>query len=325
MENRKKFYANYGSRKQTGAWGADTLQKRYDHVCGALDAYKSGILDDMDLTFAIKNAFVSKVYVSCGVVKAYPSALPGFGSLLSGLYNRIVKNGVLDLKPTNPSSSALHCDYLNICELGTKVNSSAKAGTLPACIHIEHTVPGDVYMNDAKNQFNRGKFGLNEFIEIFNAVSICLVTEGEDKLLNQYRNALPNGVDYKTNPFARYDATGVKIWERCAHCNQCHGYDATEVKIWKHCAHCNQCPGVDNCKNLTFMTQPISFGSSQYWINPKNDKELLCSPKGNSITLNGKIFDLLLSGDKNHKKMKIYTDHGIYVLDLQGNIKRIKP
>ena len=36
MENRKKFYANYGKRKQTGTWGNDTLQDRYEHVCGAL-------------------------------------------------------------------------------------------------------------------------------------------------------------------------------------------------------------------------------------------------------------------------------------------------
>lgn len=331
MENRRKFYDG-------GLFGNDDIKRRYDYVCWALDAYKEKFLDWQDLTVAIKNAFVSKVYVSCGVVKAYPN--PVFGKRLSEPYSQLVANGILDLQDNLPN---LRGNYFRICECGTKVNRSAKAGTLPACIHIEHTVPGDVYMKDAINLFNSGKFDLNEFMKIFNAVSICLVTKGEDKLLNKYKDTMPHGVKYKQAPFARYDATGVKIWKRCAHCNQCPGYVATGVKNWKrcahcnqcpgydatgvknrkHCAHCNQCPGVTNCQNLTFMTQPISLGSSQYWINPKDDTELLCSPTGNSIKLNGRIFDLLLSGDKNH--MEIYTDHGIYVLDLQGKIKRIKP
>lgn len=218
MENRKKFYANYGSRQQTGAWGKDTLQDRYNHVCEALDAYKSGVLDDMDLTFAIKNAFVSKVYVSCGVVKAYPNALPGFGTL-SGLYAKIVKNGVLDLQAPNPLSSALHCEYLNICELGTIVNPLVKSGKLQTRVYIEHVVPGKVYMEHVKQLLKSNKWNIGEFKKIFDVVSVCLVTEDENKKLNQWRNSMPNAnvdpVCYQKCPFARYDAAEVKIWKQC--------------------------------------------------------------------------------------------------------------
>ena len=241
MENRKKFYANYGKRKQTGVWGADTLQDRYEHVCGALKAYDSHILDDMDLTFAIKNAFVSKVYVSCGVVKAYPpnpKNLSLFGNL-SGLYTQIVNNGVLDL--LKPPSNALHCDYLNICELGTIVNPLVPKKALRERIHIEHVVPGKVYIDNVINLYQNSKFTFTEFKEIFNAVSICLVTKAEDNILNAVRESDGKGIKYrmpygsnsktivyKTNPFARYQRAGIKIWKQC---NQ-------------------PCPGAANCLQI---------------------------------------------------------------------------
>ena len=220
MENRKKFYANYGNGKLTGAWGTDTLQARFEHVCEALEAYKSGILDNMDLTFAIKNAFVSKVYVSCGVVKAYPNALPEFGNL-SGLYTQIInnRNGVLDLQAPNPPSSALHCEYLNICELGTIVNPLVKNGKLQTRVYIEHVVPGKVYMEHVKQLFKSSSWNIGEFKKIFDVVSICLVTKDENKNLNQWRNSMPNANEnldyYQEEPFARYDDVGVKIWKRC--------------------------------------------------------------------------------------------------------------
>ena len=225
--------------------GADTLQKRYDHVCGALDAYKSGILDDMDLTFAIKNAFVSKVYVSCGVVIAYPNALPEFGTL-SGLYNQIVKNGVLDLQAPNPPSSVLHCEYLNICELGTIVNPQVKAGVLPTRIYIEHVIPAKVYMETVINEYKaatdvNGNFinttARNTFEKVFNSifdvVSVCLVTDTENFSLNKVgRSKMPNDIGVLENsfdPFARYKAAdkgkGVKIWMQCG----------------------QFCPGITNC------------------------------------------------------------------------------
>lgn len=229
MENRKKFYANYGRRQQTGIWGKDTLQARFEHVCGALKAYEPPrILDDMDLTFAIKNAFVSKVYVSCGVVIAYLNALPEFGTL-SGLYNQIVKNGVLDLQAPNPPSSALHCEYLNICELGTIVNPLVKSGKLQTRVYIEHVVPGKVYMEHVKQLLKSNKWNIGEFKKIFDVVSVCLVTEDENKNLNQWRNSMPNANGdpdyYQKYPFARYDAAGVKI---CMQYGQ-------------------PCPGITNC------------------------------------------------------------------------------
>ena len=192
MENRKKFYSD-------GLWGKDTLQDRYQHVMGALEAYRHQILDDQDLVFVIKNAFVSKIYVSEGVAKAYPAPQPVFGNL-SGLYGQLLKNHVLDLQDTQPQ---LHTEYMKICELGTKVSGQPK-------IRVEHVVPGKVFMDDVKKITS-----FDDFKKLFDAVSICLVTDDEDKKLNDkgLRSSMPSGVsDFTVVPLARYNEAEVVIF-----------------------------------------------------------------------------------------------------------------
>lgn len=192
MENRKKFYSD-------GLWGKDTLQDRYQHVMGALEAYRHQILDDQDLVFVIKNAFVSKIYVSEGVAKTYPAPQPVFGNL-AGLYGQLLKNHVLDLQDTPPQ---LNTEYMKICELGTKVSGQPK-------IRVEHVVPGKVFMDDVKKITS-----FDDFKKLFDAVSICLVTDDEDKKLNDkgLRSSMPSGVsDFTVVPLARYDEAGVIIF-----------------------------------------------------------------------------------------------------------------
>ena len=192
MENRKKFYSD-------GLWGKDTLQDRYQHVMGALEAYRHQILDDQDLVFVIKNAFVSKIYVSEGVAKAYSAPQPVFGNL-SGLYGQLLKNHVLDLQDTQPQ---LNTEYMKICELGTKVSGQPK-------IRVEHVVPGKVFMDDVKKITS-----FDDFKKLFDAVSICLVTDDEDKKLNDkgLRSSMPSGVsDFTEVPLARYNEAEVVIF-----------------------------------------------------------------------------------------------------------------
>jgi len=192
MENRKKFYSD-------GLWGKDTLQDRYWHVMDALEAYRHQILDDQDLVFVIKNAFVSKIYVSEGVVKAYPAPQPAFGNLL-GLYDQLLKNHVLDLQDTQPQ---LNTEYMKICELGTKVSGQPK-------IRVEHVVPGKVFMDDVKKITS-----FDDFKKLFDAVSICLVTDDEDQNLNDkgLRSSMPSGVsDFTVVPLARYNEAEVVIF-----------------------------------------------------------------------------------------------------------------
>ena len=202
MENRKKFYSS-------GKCGSFKLNERYECVCNALDAYNdpNGFLDEQDLKFIIKNAFVSKIYVSEGVANAYPKYSHRFG-ILSGLYDDLVGAGVLDLQDHFPN---LSCKYLELSELGPLVYTYKKNGMInknEPSIRIEHVVPGNVYFDDVKKIKNP-----NDFKEIFDVVSICLVTEKEDEKLSLkgLRQKMPKGVNYKMKPFARYEEAGIKV------------------------------------------------------------------------------------------------------------------
>lgn len=222
MENRKKFYSS-------GKWGSFKLNERYECVCNALNAYNdpNGFLDEQDLKFIIKNAFVSKIYVSEGVANAYPKYSHRFG-ILSGLYDDLVGAGVLDLQDHLPN---LSCKYLELSELGPLVYTYKKNGMInknEPSIRIEHVVPAKVYLGDVKEKYAHKMFTFDYFKKVFDAVSICLVTKEEDKKLGEKRrnskgkreytlvSNMPRGYeDFISYPFARYDkklgGAGIEI------------------------------------------------------------------------------------------------------------------
>lgn len=202
MENRKKFYSSN-----------DTIQERYEKICGVLGAYKKGYLDKQDLTFAIKNAFVSKIYVSCEVVKALsPDLLPND---LKELYLKLINDGVLDLMGNG--TGPLMASYLSICEIGTVVSRLRKTHPTMPHLRIEHVIPGEVYLNKVIDLFDKNTFTFDEFIKIFKVVSICIVTDKENKELDKgLRNSMPSGNgDFLSDPFARYKEKDIKIWRLC--------------------------------------------------------------------------------------------------------------
>lgn len=209
MENRRKFYVNYKG-KNSGAWSGDTLIKRFQHIYNALKAFDSG-MDFEDLKFDIKNAFVSRVYVSAKVVKKYPKATKQFG-YLSQIYDNKLVNGnhVLELDDTKPY---INSTYFDLCKLADRGLG----------IRVEHVVPGEVYINDAVNHIKNGAgFSQKDFEEFFNSVYICLVTKEEDhNILNKWKDSMPNNIDYKLKPFARYDGKLNGVGEDVA----IHGYN----------------------------------------------------------------------------------------------------
>ena len=202
MENRRKFYTG-------GLWANHTIEERYEKICRALDAYKNGILDEDDLKFIIKNGFVSKIYISDGVMKKYKSS--DFGAQ-EGVYNDILsgKNAVLGT---------------NVFDICKAVESRGKAKG----IIIEHVVPAKVYLGDVKEKYAHNMFTFEYFKKVFDAVSICLVTKKEDKKLGvKRRNSkgkgeytlvsnMPEGREdnFIDVPFARYDdklgGAGIEI------------------------------------------------------------------------------------------------------------------
>lgn len=196
MENRRKFYKD-------GLWANHTIEERYEKICRALDAYKNGILDEDDLKFIIKNGFVSKIYISDGVMKKYKSS--DFVAQ-EDLYKEILKG----------NNAVLGTNVFDICKA---VESRGKAYNNTKGIIIEHVVPAKVYLGDVKKKYAHNKFTFDYFKKVFDAVSICLVTKEEDKKIGEKRrnskgkgkytlvSNMPEGYEDKfiDFPFARYD------------------------------------------------------------------------------------------------------------------------
>ena len=213
MENRSKFYTG-------GRWSNDTLAERFKNIKAVLDIFQKKTnakpsIDEDDLKFVIKNAFVSKIYLSKAVETAYHNLNRKyiFGKLFD-LYEALVTNKELCLNHGYNNNV-----FFDICKLGDKISSVnrkfKKAGkaTLPPII-IEHVIP----YNDIKTDIMKINT-FSEFQSIFDAASICLVTVGEDAKLNNIglKQKMPSGVNYKNKPFARYEQAGIEIhgWKIC--------------------------------------------------------------------------------------------------------------
>ena len=196
MENRRKFYSS-SRDPQLVLWSSDKLQERYKHIKGALAAYNNGALNKEDLKFCIKNAFVSKIYISEGAKNHLVGK--NLGSL-TNLYNQLIKNNVLDLqdKIYSAPNSTLSL-YFDICKLGDK-----KLG-----VSIEHVVPGDVYLSEVEVLNNANTFDFTAFLSIFDKVSICIVTSQQAKYLDKKLRStmsISQNINFRSQPFARYDS-----------------------------------------------------------------------------------------------------------------------
>lgn len=201
MENRRKFYGLNRMGKpiiSPSNWSNDTFDDRYNHINNVLSAHS--IMDDEDLKFIIKNAFISRIYISVEAEKILSKEKL---NSLQLLYDQLIRDGVLDLQDGGLGSKLR--PYFDICKLGDKGLG----------ISIEHVVPGEVYLKAALTCFSK-----SDFDNIFNNAYICLVTSGEAKELDKkWKSILPPNpstgfpYDFTKYPFARYDAAlgGVTI------------------------------------------------------------------------------------------------------------------
>lgn len=195
MENRRKFYGL--DRKgnpipNPGNWSDDTFDDRYNHINDVLKVHS--IIDDEDLKFIIKNAFISRIYIS---VEAAEKIRGEKLNSLQPLYDQLIRDGVLNLQDGKYGSRL--SPYFDICKLGDKGLG----------ISIEHVVPGEVCKKAALKSFSK-----SDFANIFNNAYICLVTSGQAKALDKkWKDNLPpipgivpeSRYDFTKHPFARYD------------------------------------------------------------------------------------------------------------------------
>ena len=238
MENRMKFYGS-------GLWAKHDLITRYNDICWALEAYcdnNNQRLDNLELEFIIKNAFVSKFFISEGVFNAYPSYPFPRKTPANKIYTQLISKSVLDLTDTGATINnnlSLNSDYFRIDYCVQKINEkvSDKKNNPDKVIVFEHIIPGKEYLKYAIELFRNNAFTLGSFKNIFDKVCVCLITKKEEiDSLSKLVSTMPpdkknpgKNVDFISHPFARYDVKlngsniGIKL----------HGWSIVNGKLVK--------------------------------------------------------------------------------------------
>lgn len=212
MENRNKFFTK-------GAWCSDTLKKRYNHIKNVLDAFLQNGIDEDDLKYIIKNAFVSKIYISKEAkekLDKYKTHCEKAGKdwKLKKLYDEICTDGYLELPGETDGLS--HFDFCKVIDLQEK---DSEEKNIKLGLRIEHMVPGKVYIDYVLNMVKNGldNFTQDVFESVFKSVHICIVTADEARNLDKlgFRDKIDANKKNKFigKPFARYINYNKKIIE----------------------------------------------------------------------------------------------------------------
>lgn len=186
-ENTSKVYPK-------GAWYGDSPLKRYERVMTVLERYDAGEYDRSDVNWFIKNAILSRVYISQAV------------------YNRMLNNTAWD-KPNNKRLKVI------LQEIYTNGYASDKAIDIRkrfgGGLRFEHVIPFQVVFDHIWDLYTHKMLTFDKFQEIRQMLYVCIVTVDEEKNLSgKYRQKMPIGWGWRGNPFARYAKTSVKVFGR---------------------------------------------------------------------------------------------------------------
>lgn len=184
-ENIRKVYPQ-------GAWYDDSPHDRYNHVVSVLDHYISGVYDISDVNWFIKNAIISRIYLSEGVLRLGDGAWKNpRNKRLQTILSQIKQNGFAT------------DDYIDIRKCCNK-------------IRFEHVIPTNIVLDRLIALRRSGQLDFQKFQQIRSRQCVCLVTIDEEKALSKtYRQQMPSGANWETgNEFARYDSVGVKVHGR---------------------------------------------------------------------------------------------------------------
>lgn len=198
-------------RRGSGLWSEDNSAERFKHVKKILDLYfkEDDIMDDLDLTWFLKNAVIGNIYFSKNVAdgindgKYWPNPK-------SKTISSVIK-GILD-------GNTYKDEMLQVRKwLGKEYQ---KPGLLPKdSLRFEHVIPAKVYLERLKELYldTKGfttKVSLKRFNEYRKQVAVCIITKEEDDDLNKkgLRESMPDNWNWGDDIFARYTDTNIMIY-----------------------------------------------------------------------------------------------------------------
>lgn len=200
-ENIFKLYRPSGQGKRGyGLWHNESEQERFNHIKNELSRYwdKKNDYDYYDLVWHIKNAVVGDIFFSEKVFqginqiywKKYYQTGTEQDKIIQGIMNRTT------LQPNGEFDET----FLEIRKwLGNKDSGGS--------LRFEHVIPAKIYIKELIDAYKYNRFNIGFFRDFRKKICVCIVTEDEDKRLNDNgrKEDMPKGWTFSQDVFARYD------------------------------------------------------------------------------------------------------------------------
>ncbi len=198
------------------------LGERCKYVVKRIELYKAGYDFDDDLEWNIKDAVVGEVDFSeeamILMLKHRSSIYPL--KVRTQVFRVIYEEGCFKIIKDD---GGLNCGGLSIYELCGKWNSKWKKWNeehkndnekhVPL-LHFEHVIPYSVYCKKLLELYDNNELDVKRYEWLMSQIHVCIVTKNENECLNQkYLSCMPKDWQWGDNPFARYDACGIKVWK----------------------------------------------------------------------------------------------------------------
>ena len=199
-------------RRGSGLWSGDTPKERFKHVKIILDLYFNykDLLDDLDLTWFLKNAVIGNIYFSKKVVEGINKKVY-WPHPQSETINTVINN---ILKCSTYKNETFDESLLQVRKWLGKDFHKKEASPL----RFEHVIPAKVYLSELKKLYlNTNHFENNDSLSRFNEyrkkVAVCIITKAEDDALNKagLRESMPDDWKWGGDIFARYVSLTPKI------------------------------------------------------------------------------------------------------------------
>ncbi len=172
------------------------VEARFDYVIKRIELYKSGIDDYRDLEWNVKDALVGEIFFSEGAMKKL--SLKFRNDDIWGIIDEIQEGGSYRILGED---GTLHC-------VGLSIYNHRKG------LVFEHVIPFSVYCRKLLELYDNNELDVKRYEWLMSQIHVCIVTKNENKCLNQkYLSCMPKDWQWGDNPFARYDACGIKVWK----------------------------------------------------------------------------------------------------------------
>ena len=210
-ENIFKLYRPSGrGKKGSGLWHNEPELDRFNHIKNELSRYwdKNNDYDYYDLVWHIKNAVVGDIFFSEEVYKrvldkSRPDALWKNVKPKTEKYNII--EGIMKRTTLQPNWE-FDETFLEIRKwLGNKDSGGS--------LRFEHVIPAKRYIDELIIAYRNNRFDVGFFRDFRKKICVCIVTEDEDKRLNDngMKKDMPKGWTFSQDRFDRYNSSLIQI------------------------------------------------------------------------------------------------------------------